>query len=106
MDTDDEVSVLRLLAETGLAELAEREQIILSFPNPIGKHWKAGVSKEADDVRAFPVFQEAMSRPDDKPMERNANGIPTYEAMISTWHPMNDTKYLIAISFVLITCHL
>lgn len=94
-DSDDEASVHKLLFETGLAKLAENDDVILSFPNPVNGCWNADLSGE--DVSAFNKFQDAMIRPDDKPFEFGPNGIPTYESMMSTWHPMNDTKYLIGI---------
>lgn len=97
-DEDDEESVLNLLFNTGLAELSEREQIILSFPNPVNHCWNSNFSKEAeDDIKAFSVFQDAMTKADDNPLEFHPNGFPTDEAMMSTWHPMNDTKYLIGL---------
>ena len=94
-DGDDEASVHKLLFETGLARLAENDDVILSFPNPVNGRWNADLSGE--DVAAFNKFQDAMIRPDDKPFEFSPNGFPTYESMMSTWHPMNDTKYLIGI---------
>lgn len=94
-EDDDEASVLKLLLETGLAKLAEKDQIILSFPNPLNRKWDATLA--GDDVKAFNIFQDAMSKPDDKPLETRSDGFPTYEYMMSTWHPMNDTKYLIGI---------
>ena len=94
-EEDDEASVLKLLFEMGLAKLAERDQIILSFPNPVNRQWKADI--DGDDVRAFNIFQDAMAKPDNRPMETRPDGFPTYEYMMSTWHPMNDTKYVIGI---------
>lgn len=38
-----------------------------------------------------------MNRKDDEPVPVNEKGIPTYEFMQSTWHPMNDTHYYIGI---------
>lgn len=93
-DEDDEASVKRLLEE-GLQELADREEIILSFPNPVDGRWNYDFAGKTDDVNAFIAFQDGMDRPDEKPIERLPNGVPTYESMISTWHPMNDTRYLI-----------
>ena len=78
-----------------MAKLAERDQIILSFPNPVNRQWKADI--DGDDVRAFNIFQDAMAKSDNRPMETRPDGFPTYEYMMSTWHPMNDTKYVIGI---------
>lgn len=94
-DDDDETSVHKLLFETGLARLAQNDQAIISFPNPVGGRWNADPAGE--DVLAFNKFQDAMTKPDDKPYEFRPDGIPTFESMMSTWHPMNDTKYLIGI---------
>jgi len=94
-DGDDEASVHKLLFETGLTRLAENDDVILSFPNPLNGRWNSDLSGE--DVAAFNKFQDAMIRPDDRPFEFSPNGFPTYESMMSTWHPMNDTKYLIGI---------
>ena len=93
----DEASVLKLLLETGLAKLAEENQIILSFPNPVNGCWNSNLYGDIDNIQVFNQFQEAMNKPDNEPMETDVNGIPTYEYMMSTWHPMNDTKYLIGI---------
>lgn len=94
-DADDEASVRKLLFETGLAKLAENDDVILSFPNPVNGRWDAELSGE--DIQAFNKFQDAMTKPDNKPYEFRPDGIPTFESMMSTWHPMNDTKYIIGI---------
>lgn len=96
-DGNDEASVRRLLEEGGMAELARREQAILAFPNPEEGGWNYDFGGGPDDVAAFADFQDAMSKPDDEPLECRPDGIPTYQAMISTWHPMMDTRYLIGI---------
>lgn len=96
-EDDDEASVRKLLFDTGLARLAERDEVILSFPNPINLRWNVNLCGGTDDIHAFNKFQDAMIRPDDKPMEVRPDGFPTYEYMMNTWHPMNDTKYLIGI---------
>lgn len=66
-DDDDETSVHKLLFETGLARLAQNDQAIISFPNPVGGRWNADPAGE--DVLAFNKFQDAMTKPDDKPYE-------------------------------------
>lgn len=96
-DETDEASVLRLLEDSGLRRLAEEQEVILSFPNAAGGRWNYDFSGETDDIAAFYAFQDGMSREDDQPLERRPDGIPTYRAMMSTWHPMNDTRYLIGL---------
>lgn len=96
-EADDEASVLKLLNETGLSELADQQQLILAFPNPVNKHWNADLNSVIDDVSAFHAFQTAMLNPSDKPLEFLPNGVPTHDTMLNTWHVMNDARYLIGI---------
>ena len=90
-----EKSVQRLL-KGGLEQLAQEKHLILCFPNPEERGWNQDGYQEAD-IRAIAAFQEAMNRKDDEPVPVNEKGIPTYEFMQSTWHPMNDTHYYIGI---------
>ena len=96
LDRCGEADVRALLDGCGLAGFADKNGIILSFPVPgrYGWNYKLETGKD-DDLCAFQQFQEAMAKPDSLALETNAIGIPTLEAMLSTWHPMNDTKYLI-----------
>lgn len=96
-DETDEASVWRLLREAGLLQLAEENEAILSFPNAEGGRWNYDFSGQTDDIAAFRKFQDSMDKEDDLPLETGENGIPTYRAMMSTWHPMQDTRYLIGI---------
>lgn len=96
-ETSDRESVLRLL-DDGLAALSEEKKLILSFPNPEQGGWNWDMDPEGpDDLGALCQLQDAMIRPEDEPLSVNRMGIPTLEAMLSTWHPMNDTKYWIGI---------
>ncbi len=96
-ESPDRESVQELL-DRGLAALAEEKKLILSFPNPLQGGWNWRLDpEEADDLAALAELQDGMIRPDDKPFELNSLGIPTLKAMLSTWHPMNDTKYWIGI---------
>ena len=90
-----EESVQRLL-RAGLEQLAQEKHLILCFPNPEERGWNQDGYQEAD-IRTIAAFQEAMNRKDDEPVPVNEKGIPTYEFMQSTWHPMNDTHYYIGI---------
>ncbi len=92
-----EESVNRLL-QNGLQQLADREHLILCFPNPEkdGWHWKKGSERDSD-IQHICTFQGEMNRPDDSPVTVNEKGIPTYDFMMNTWHPMNDTQYFIGL---------
>lgn len=95
MDACSEANVLALMEAWDLETLAMEKQMILCFPVPPKDGWTG-----ADYARCKQVFdtcQMGMGKPDDLPLPRNAFGIPTTEAMLSTWHPMNDTKYVVGI---------
>lgn len=96
-DGEDEASVTRLLEEHGLRALAEEREVILSFPNPCGGKWNYAFEEGVDDIAAFRRFQDASNRETEEPLKCRENGIPTYGAMMSTWHPMHDTRYLIGL---------
>lgn len=94
-EDDTEESVHRLLG-MGLEQLAQEKHLILCFPNPEHEGWNQEGYLEKD-IEAIAAFQGAMDRPKDEPIPVNEKGIPTYEFMLSTWHPMNDTHYYIGI---------
>lgn len=96
-DGEDEASVRELLEEQGMRKLAEEKEVILSFPNPGKGGWNFALEEGENDVEAFGRFQDACSRETEEPMQCHPNGIPTHEAMMSVWHPMNDTRYLIGL---------
>ena len=96
-DGEDEASVRELLEEQGMRELAEEEEAILAFPNPVRGGWNYGLEEGEDDLAAFRRFQDACSRETEEPLKCHPGGIPTHEAMMSVWHPMNDTRYLIGL---------
>lgn len=97
-DGDDEASVRELLEKQGMKKLAEEKEVILSFPNPVNGKWNAAMEDgKADDVAVFQRFQDACGRESEEPLKCHPSGIPTHEAMMSVWHPMNDTKYLIGL---------
>lgn len=96
-DEEDEASVQRLLEECGMRKLAEEKEVILSFPNPRNGRWDYAFEEGEEDVTAFARFQDACSRETEEPMKCHPNGIPTHEAMMSFWHPMHDTRYLIGL---------
>lgn len=90
-------SVERLL-ETGLEHLAQEKKLILCFPNPTEFGWRWGGEKGTEeDVEMICAFQDGLDRENDAPFELNEKQIPTFEFMMSTWHPMNDTKYFMGI---------
>ena len=92
MDDVREASVRQTMERWGLEKLAQEEGIILSFPAPPAGGWRASF---AESRRVFEKCQQGMGKADDLPLPRNSFGIPTTEAMLATWHPMNDTKYVI-----------
>ncbi len=96
-DGVDEASVHAVMEAGNLARMAEEYGIIFSFPNPKGQGWNYDFSGETDDIGAFSAFQDACNKEDDRPMACNAMGIPTYEAMMSVWHPMYDSRYVIGL---------
>lgn len=96
-DGEDEASVRELLEEQGMRELAEEKEAILAFPNPVRGGWNYGLEEGEDDLAAFRRFQDACSRETEEPLKCHPGGIPTHEAMMSVWHPMNDTRYLIGL---------
>lgn len=96
-DGADEASVRAVMEAGGLAKMAEEYGIIFSFPNPQGQGWNYDFSRDTDDILAFSAFQDACNKEDNRPMTCNAMGIPTYEAMMSVWHPMYDARYLIGL---------
>ncbi len=90
--------VTELMKRCRLAEFAHQNQVVLSFPVPCEGGWNYKMDPDMqDDVTAFRRFQDEMTKPDDLPLEMDAKGIPTLKAMMSTWHLMNDTKYVIGI---------
>ncbi len=98
MDTVTRESVEAALRDWQLQALADEKEIILSFPVPAPGGWNAALNPDLpDDLTAFAEFQNAMIKVDDGPLAVNAIGIPTLASMLSTWHPMNDTKYLLGI---------
>jgi poly(3-hydroxybutyrate) depolymerase len=98
LDACSGADVSALLFERGLAEFADRNDVILSFPEPTSRLWNFALSGGMDDdVAAFALFQAAMNTPDESPLETDATGIPTVNAMLRSWHPMNDVKYVVGV---------
>lgn len=96
LDACSETVVKDLLWNEGLAKFAERNEAILSFPEPRPGGWNFAMDGgREDDVAAFALFQAAVASPDDAPLETDATGIPTVRAMLRSWHAMNDVRYLV-----------
>ena len=95
MDGVCEETVRALMADWDMEALAMEKQLILCFPVAPAGGW-AGAPYE-DCKRVFDTCQAGMNKKDDKPLPRNSFGIPTTEAMLATWHPMNDTKYVVGV---------
>jgi poly(3-hydroxybutyrate) depolymerase len=92
----DEASVRKLLDEAGLADLAEKKQLILSFPNPTEAGWNFALDAGGPDD--LTVLQDMLGSLEfDRAIEPaiQATGIPpSFDTMLQTYHPMNDAKYL------------
>lgn len=96
-EEDTRESVQELL-DGGLAEFAEEKNLILSFPNPAAGSWNYNLSKQwEDDVEIIQAMQDALGTDRELEPAEPYFGIPTYEMMINTWHPMNDTRYFVGI---------
>ena len=87
---------VRALLHKGLIAFAEEQQLILSFPNPGRQGWNYCLDKnKEDDIEILQAMQEAMGVEREIEPAKPYRGIPTYDMMMNTWHPMNDTKYMI-----------
>ena len=95
MDDVTEAGVRTLISAWDLDTLSVENGLILCFPVPPAGGW-SGASFDACK-QVFDQCQRGMDKPDDRPLPRNSFGIPTTEAMMATWHPMNDTKYVIGV---------
>ena len=106
-DSDSEASVRALLEEGGLARLAEDEQIILAFPNPVDGAWNWQRDPYRADDMAF--IRHIQGELNTETENRPAGAAPVtqgqlqnimaamFARMAQTWHPMNDVKYLAGI---------
>lgn len=98
MDPVTRESVEAALRDWELQALADEHEIVLSFPAPAPDGWNAALDPALpDDVRAFSAFQDGVTKPDDGPLPVNEVGIPTLDAMLNTWHPVNDARYVLGI---------
>jgi len=98
LDKCDEKIAEEHLDKWGLRKLAEANEVVISFIVPTEGGWNYKLDpNRVDDVAAFPILQEAMVKPDDEPLAVNDLGIPLPETMISVWHPMHDTRYVIGV---------
>ncbi|MBQ8092193.1 MAG: alpha/beta hydrolase [Clostridia bacterium] len=95
MDNCTESNVRALMSAWDIETLSMEYQLIFCFPVPPQGGWAAAPYETCKQI--FDTCQIGMGKPDDKPLPRNAFGIPTTEAMLATWHPMNDTKYVVGI---------
>lgn len=96
-EEDTESSVKELL-HNGLTAFAEENNLILSFPNPTKYGWNYSLEENREnDLEILRVMQDSIGF--DRELEPAVpyQGIPTYEMMMSMWHPMNDTKYVIGL---------
>jgi Poly(3-hydroxybutyrate) depolymerase len=98
LDTCSESDVNNVLYGKGFAEFANRNDVILSFPVPPSLGWNFSMEDGVeDDVSDFALFQTAIMSRDETPLETDAKGIPTVRAMLRSWHPMNDARYVVGV---------
>ena len=91
MDDVNSAHVEQVMAELDLETLCRDEEIVLAFPVPGEGGWQGEACED------FALFYDGITKADDEPLTTNAIGIPTLEAMTSTWHPMNDVRYVIGL---------
>lgn len=97
-EDNSEESVLELIDHLKLKELAQKEGVVCSFPNPLDTGWNYSSDPTLpDDIKAIAIMQSRMNAPIDKPLKLKPNGIPMFEALTDQWHLMDDTKYIIGI---------
>lgn len=92
LDRVDREAVERILEESGLEEMARERQLILAFPDPGPGGWDY-----ERDPEVIGQLQGAMTTEREIEPVQTYFGIPTPESMLSSWHLMNDTRYLIGI---------
>jgi poly(3-hydroxybutyrate) depolymerase len=96
-EDDTETSVKELLGQ-GLSDFADKYNIVLSFPNPIGEGWNYSLSEGMDnDIEVLKSMQDALGTENEVEAAQPYIGIPTFEMMMNNWHIMNDAKYMIGI---------
>lgn len=93
----EDVSETRIhaLLRGGLEDFCIKNQVILAIPVPDSHGW--GIPNDSELEKAihhFSLVQGAVDRPDSDALPVNSQGIPTMEAMLRTWHPMNDVRYV------------
>jgi poly(3-hydroxybutyrate) depolymerase len=94
-EEDTESSVKELL-NNGLSAFAEENNLILSFPNPTKQGWNYRLDENGEnDLEVLLAMQEVVGFDRELEPAEAYQGIPSYEMMMSMWHPMNDTKYVI-----------
>lgn len=95
---DGQKESVEALLQSGFAKLAEEYKVVLCFPNPAQSGWNYELSAELpDDLNVISQMQDSMNKEVDTPMTFNHLGIPTLESMLSAWHLMFDTRYLVGI---------
>jgi len=95
MDNCTRERVLAAIADLELDRLSAEKELVLCFPVLGTEKWSDLSFRQIREL--FTECQNNMTKADDLPLARNSFGIPTLEAMTSTYHPMNDTKYVIGL---------
>jgi poly(3-hydroxybutyrate) depolymerase len=102
---------VKALLQNGLTAFAEKNNLILAFPNPTKQGWNYNKEEyRENDIEVLLAMQDVIGFVRELEPAVPYQGIPTYEMMMSTWHPMNDTKYIIGLgmgasmAYTLVTC--
>lgn len=95
-NTSSKISAENIMKEYNLWELAEKEELIIAFPNPVKGGWNYSLEADGeDDVKAIIRMQQEVVSPNNETMELDHRGRPTNEFFMRQWHLMNDTRYFI-----------
>lgn len=84
-----------IMEKWGLRELAEREKLVVAFPNPGKDGWKTEEPEE--ELQFLQEMKGTICNPDSLVLKFNEQGIPDFASMVGQWHLMNDTYYYIGI---------
>lgn len=88
-------SAEKIMEDWGLKELADKEALVISFPNPGCGGWRLSATEAEVDILL--KMQDEMCTPGSARITLTEKGIPDFASMPNRWHLMNDTRYYIGI---------
>lgn len=88
-------SAEELMEAWGLKELADREALVISFPNPGCGGWR--LSDLEHELHLLRSMENEMCTSGSARITYTPKGIPDFLSMSQRWHLMNDTRYYIGI---------